>query len=139
MSFRTFPFRAVLLTGALGFGFAVPALAQDSAETVIVTAPYYHQEGGRLNGDPGIVKLSREVSYSDLDLGTRDGARELRHRIRDTAREVCEQLNDEGPAPGGAVSPCFQKAYSDAMVRANEAIRTARSSDYYEARYRRGD
>ncbi len=141
MSLRSIPFRALLLGGAFGFGFAAPALAQDSdtsAETVIVQAPYYHEEGGRLNGDPGITTLSRAVSYSDLDLGTRGGARELRQRIRDTAREVCEQLSDQGPG-AQAMGNCYRVAVKDALVRADGAIHSARNSDYYQARYRHED
>src|ERR1700744_2702179 len=105
------PIRMALLASALGALFIAPAVAQqydDSTENVIVTAPNFHAERSTL-GLPGKLSLTREVSYRDLDLNTREGARELRARVRDTAREICDQLNDAYPVREQAGEPkCYE-------------------------------
>jgi len=140
------PLRLTLLAGALGVALAaLPASAQDygrtdndtsaSTELVIVTAPEFRFERNTM-GLPGKLSLRREVSYSDLDLRTHDGARELRARVSDTVREICDQLRDTYPLKQQPLEHCFTNAYSAAMVKADAAIRDARHSDYYAARYR---
>ncbi len=137
------PIRLALLTSAFGALLAVPAAAQHDGryhpaaygpdtEEVIVTAPY-----DRLHRSPnGTVSLSREVSYADLDLSTRTGARELRLRVRDTARDVCDELwerTDDRLSLGSSDKPrCERDAYRSAMAQAHDAIRDARGPDYDE-------
>ena len=139
-------FRFTLLAGAFGVALAaLPAAAQDygrydndssaSSESVIVTAPEFRFERNTM-GLPGKLSLRREVSYSDLDLRTHDGARELRARVSDTVREICDQLRDAYPLKQQPLEHCFTNAYSTAMVKADAAIRDARHSDYHAARYR---
>ena len=137
-------FRLMLLAGAVGTALVtLPASAQDygrvddttaASESVIVTAPEFRAERAT-PGLPGKLTLRREVSYSDLDLRTRDGARELRARVRDTVNEVCDQLHDAYPLKEQPMEHCFTNAYNAAMVRTDEAIRDARHGDYYDARY----
>jgi len=137
------PLRLAMLAGAVGvIAAAAPAGAQDryhevvtgpdGTETVIVEAPYdriHHYADGT-------ATLSRAVSYSDLDLTTRDGAHELRARVRETARDVCAELRDDSPvAPVPEAQSCVEGAYKSAMLKADEAIRGARDDRYYEARY----
>ena len=142
------PLRLALLAGAVdAICAASSASAQDygrtdeqaatgPAEQVIVISPIYRAERHTL-GLPGTVSLSREVSYSDLDLTTRDGARALRARVRDMARDVCDELRDADPVreqPGA--TKCYEGAYKNGMLRVGDAIRDARHGGYYEARYR---
>ncbi len=139
------PLKLSLLAGAFGVGLAVfPAQAQDygryddpttSTESVIVTAPEFRAER-TTPGLPGKLTLRREVSYRDLDLRTHEGARELRARVSDTVREVCDQLRDAYPLKEQPLEHCFTNAYHDAMANADAAIRDARSDQYYQARYR---
>ena len=131
------PIRMTLLATTLGALWIVPAAAQDEdrSESVIVTAPQFHQERSTL-GLPGKLTLRREVSYSDLDLRTRDGAHELRERVNDTLREICGQLRDSYPVKEQPMEHCYTNGYHDAMVAVDRAIRDARASDYYRADYR---
>jgi UrcA family protein len=125
--------RMALMATALGALFAAPAMAQQyddenagPSESIIVTAPDFHAERNNL-GLPGKLSLTRPVSYSDLDLNTRAGASELRARVRDTAREICSQLNDAYPVREQPGEPkCFETAYKSGMTHAEEAIRTVR-------------
>lgn len=150
MSVRGFlkPLCLALLAGA-AFG-AGSAAAQDygrtgdpyatgSTEQVIVIHPRYRAyRDGQGIGLPGKMSLSRDVSYSDLDLRSREGARELRVRVDEMARDVCRELRDTYPLreqPGA--TKCYEGAYRDAIVKADAAIRDARFNDYYEAGYRR--
>jgi UrcA family protein len=114
--------------GALAF-VATAASAQDygrSDEEVDVYAPHYSAEPGHLNGTLGKVSLSRPVRYDDLDLRTRDGAHELRMRVRDEARDICERLADIYPVYEANGTSCYKTAEQDALIKANAAISDAR-------------
>jgi UrcA family protein len=141
------PLCLALLAGA-AFG-ASSATAQDNGRTddptatgaqeqVIVIKPRYRSyRDGEGIGLPGKLSLSRDVSYSDLDLRTSAGARELRVRVDDMARDVCRELRDTYPLkeqPGA--TKCYEGAYKDAIVKADAAIRDARWDHYYRAGYR---
>lgn len=131
-------FRIALIAGTFGLAASAAsgqdrdsyrnaAYAPDGTETVIVNPPH---EWMRRHAD-GTVTLSREVSYADLDLSTRGGARELRQRIRFTARDVCEELNDRAYDPINRmdVGRCARDAYQGAMRQAHGAIADARYDD----------
>jgi UrcA family protein len=138
--------RTLLLAGAAALALsAAPALAQDSPydndsyagppEEVIVTAPHFRSETAPLNAPLEKVSLSTHVAYSDLDLASRSGARELRLRVREAARDVCGQLADAYPVYQLNGTSCFKTAVENGLVRANAAITTARQNardDYYE-------
>ena len=95
-------------------------------ETVIVH-PYYdydrvekRQLAGRINGEvnPTEYSLSRPVVFSDLDL-TRDADYlELRARVRDTAADLCAELDARVPQLRGYPSDdreCVRTATRNAM------------------------
>jgi UrcA family protein len=128
--------KPTLLASALGtLLFATGANAQsdgrydqasyssDASESIQVTAPRFHE-----NYDPkGALQnasLSRAVPYDDLDLRTREGARELRSRVREAARDVCGQLADN--YPGYTPASCFKDAMQIGLSRADYAIQDAR-------------
>ena len=139
------PTRLLLsLAGAAGLTLAaMPVLAQDygrdnettisNDESVQVYGPRMHVERGPLNGPVEKVSASIIVHYADLDLRSRGGARELRIRVRDAAQEVCAQLADAYPFYAASGTSCYKTALNDAMVRADEAIDSARQyhHEYY--------
>jgi UrcA family protein len=137
-----FPLKSALLASALGALLLAPAAqAQDNGrydsasysndnESVTVYAPQFRTDpGARLNGIPGKVSLSRAVSYSDLDLRNPRDAHELRARVADTARDICDQLADAYPGPDASGTSCFRTARADAMRHVDAAIRDARDEE----------
>ncbi|MGH6872833.1 MAG: UrcA family protein [Rhizomicrobium sp.] len=132
---RTRSLRLAMFAGAIGLAFAaIPASAQDDGyygpppgpENVPVTAPHISVIPGPFNGAPEGVTMSVNVGYGDLDLRTRDGARELRLRVRETARDVCRNLAEAYPFYRLNGTNCYKDALQNAMVHANEAIDSAR-------------
>lgn len=130
----------LLAASAVGLMLAAaPASAQDydnSAddsyqtgpnEQIEVIAPRYREDRTPLNGPLGKLSLSQTVHFGDLDLRTRDGARELRYRVRETAHAVCEQLADEYPVKQAPGTNCYKTAVESAMSKADAAIRDARN------------
>jgi UrcA family protein len=132
----------LLAAGAFGLMLsALPAAAQDyngddstyangPSETVEVIAPNFQYERTPLGAPPGKLKLSQLVHYGDLDLTTRNGARELRMRVRDTAQEVCTRLAEEYPVKQLPGTNCYKSALETAMSRADTAISNARHYTY---------
>jgi UrcA family protein len=119
---------------------ATAATAQDygyqngADENVIVVAPdyYYHAPypSNQMGRPPEATTLSQAVSFNDLDLTTRDGAHELRARVRDAAQGICGELAARYPVRMAVSEPCYKKAVESGMNRADAAIREARSDDY---------
>ena len=131
---------AGLLAGAAGLGFALPAVAQSYGaygppEEVTVTAPPLRGESTRLNGPLEKVSLSVVVPYSDLDLVTRRGALTLRARVRDAAYQTCAQLAQAYPVYELQGTSCIKTAMQNGLVRADEAIGTARQEYRYSIAY----
>lgn len=63
-----------------------------------------------------VEALSRRVSYADLDLYYPEDRRELRRRITDTARFLCERLGESDDS-GSIVPSCRDAAVRDALRR----------------------
>jgi UrcA family protein len=103
------PTRTALLIGAALLGTAAPSFAQ-SDEEIVVTGRY-----GRVPDN--VQSLSQAVSYADLDLSTVGGRAEFRHRLRLTARFLCDKLGESDTATS-VVPSCRDAAVSDAMKRA---------------------
>lgn len=130
------------LLAATAFGLALtalPAAAQDydngndnsysngPSEQIEVIAPRFHYERTPLGAPPGKLSLSETVHYGDLDLTTRQGAHELRMRIRDTAQEICTRLAEDYPVKQAPGTSCYKSALDSAMARADSAIGNARN------------
>jgi UrcA family protein len=100
---------AAALAGAGGVSLATPTSAQTTVEELTVT--------GRYGPAPESARtLSQTVSYADLDLSTEFGRRELDHRIKLTARYLCDKLGES--ASGDALAPsCRDGAVRDAKER----------------------
>ena len=78
-------------------------------EEIIVT--------GRYGTVPDSVNsLSQSISYADLDLSTKAGKDELRHRVALTARYLCDKLG-ESDSSSPVVPSCRDAAVKDAMAR----------------------
>lgn len=102
----------LLVAGALAIGLAAPAptLAQTYADEELVVT-------GRYGKVPDSVQsLSQAVSYRDLDLSTAAGRAEVRHRIKLTARYLCNKMGESDSSSSVAPS-CQQAATDDAMKR----------------------
>ncbi len=101
----------------------------DADTEVVVSAPRVReQRDGTLR--PGRMVASRSVGFSDLDLRSRDGAHELRNRVREAADDICGGLSDSYPADAGDYGTCYREAVRNGLVRANAAIVDARHYAY---------
>src|SRR5690242_9171144 len=125
-------FLSVSAAAAQESNYNAIAYTAPDTEEVIVTAPDIRVERNPVLGLPGKATLTRRVSYSDLDLTDPRGARELRARVRESARDICDTLRDAYPLRQQPGTSCYRDALKDAMPRADAAIRSAR----YDARYR---
>jgi len=99
----------LFVAGAAMLGASAPLLAQPANEDIIVTGRY-----GKL--PDSVQSASQPVSYADLDLSTQAGRDILRHRIRLTARFLCEKLG-ETDTSSSVVPSCRDAAVKDAMQR----------------------
>lgn len=70
-------------------------------------------------GQP-IVRATRLVSYSDLDLSTARGQKTLHRRLEQALNQLC--LDPSGPAPGGTVDPSCK---SDGWLAVRPQMATA--------------
>lgn len=109
-------------------------------EEVIVIAPpdyYAHRPypSNQLGRPPEPTTLSQSVNFGDLDLSTRDGAHELRARVRDAAHDICSELASRYPIRMANSAPCYEKAVESGMNRAENAIHEARY-EYQDDNYR---
>jgi len=90
---------------------ALPVIAQAQAapEEIIVTGNY-----GR--APDSARTLSQSVSYADLDLSTKAGRDEMQHRLKLTARFLCDKLGES--STGDSLTPsCRDAAVRDANKR----------------------
>ena len=71
------------------------------------------------------TSISRTVSYADLDLVKASDADELRTRVRDTAKDLCTELDKLYPLEPKDPD-CVRKSVDRAMVQADNAIEDAR-------------
>ena len=99
----------ILLGSAALIAAGAPAFAQPAPEEIIVEGRY-----GRV--PDSVQSLSQPVSYADLDLSTKAGRDELRHRINLTARFLCDKLGESDTSTGVTPS-CRDGATKDAMTR----------------------
>jgi UrcA family protein len=74
-----------------------------------------------------LAQLSRRVNFADLDLTTASGAAELTRRVRDTAREACDELDRQDPLDASAEDTfsCVREATNGAMEQEKAVIAAA--------------
>jgi UrcA family protein len=123
------------LAGAVLSGLSLAngsAFAQtNTTENVVIRAPLILRQAapdsgsgllaGRLAPSPQIVSLTRAVRYSDLDLTRPAGVAVLEARVRNTARDVCQDLHRQFPNANARINypypsrDCVRKATSEGM------------------------
>ena len=114
-----------------------PAIAQEAEEEIeeiVVEAPVVRREVGRSSATGAkveVIELKRRVNYADLDLSKHADVTELKTRIKTTARESCEKLNEmfplEEPTGERGIQSCTNKAVAGAEDEVEEAIAAAGS------------
>jgi UrcA family protein len=105
------------------------SLAQSTTE-VIVEAPRVERSTQTVTPGKPREKLSivYKVESSDLNLATHSGAVELQNRIKDSAKEACQELATLFPNTIEGETPCVQGAVKNAMVQANKMIAAAEAA-----------
>ncbi|NIV18648.1 MAG: UrcA family protein [Woeseiaceae bacterium] len=127
----TFSFKsaAVLIFAMAGLVMNIDlAIAQVASEEqisedipeVIVVAPKQDTTGFRTVTD----KLSRTVSYADLDLTEHADVIEFENRIETAAKEVCKELNQMQPIPKWVV-PDFRRCEKNAIRGTKKQVEAA--------------
>ena len=122
---------------AQDYGPPPPGAYPEPPEEVIVTAPRlppFREEGSGprlVNLPPEKVSLSMSVRYDDLDLISWRGASELRWRVSEAAHQVCGELRQAYPLRQLPGTRCYRDALENGLIRANEAISTARHYAWY--------
>jgi UrcA family protein len=121
---------ALLASGSLTMlvGLSSTAIAQQtstSTEQVTVVAPYitHTKVKAKTRGVVySVVSMTGAVSYSDLDLSKTGDAFELKKRIADTAKSLCDQLKTKLPEAGHvpvSSGDCVKTATNEAMETAD--------------------
>ena len=104
-----------MLTHTVRFGAAV--LSGVTASLLIATAAFAAQEKPVVvYAEPQEGFRSERVTYADLDLSTKAGKDELRHRVALTARYLCGKLG-ESDNGSPVVTSCRDAATKDALTR----------------------
>jgi UrcA family protein len=115
---------------ALGFLLVGATSVAQPMSQVIVEVP--RVEKSTHTGAPGqrreTLSIVYKVDYSDLNLATHSGAVELQNRIKDSAKQACQQLATLFPDTTEGDTPCVQGAVKGAMVQANKFIAAAEAA-----------
>lgn len=125
-----------VVSGAMAIGLVISSGATfgqtgGDQEIRIQGMPVITSEGGSRTGIQNQrVQLSQNVSYSDLDLATSAGERELQTRVHNVADAICDRLG-QAEEPGEAINAtanhiqCVNSAVDDAMPHVRRAIASA--------------
>lgn len=112
---------------------ALPAFAQEEAtENVTVFAPYVVEKSstGMSKDRVTTVKVSRDVSYQDLDLKTAEGKAQLEARAKQAANDVCSELDKRYPKnvyiPVSSNNDCVKNAIAQVMAEIKGVEQAAR-------------
>ena len=130
---------SVLAGFAAGVISAAPAIAQEygppttrvevngASEEVTITAPHRAPTRNSFGAPIQDVSLSIPVSIGDLNLHTGEGVFELRQRVRNASRSVCNRLSFRYPIGTPDHRTCYRRTIRDAMPQADAAIWNFRS------------
>lgn len=128
------------------FAQEMPASDPNATEQVIVTPPQFNitrtpvpNAASHGFASAQATSISLPVSYSDLDLSTPAGMKELEKRLSVTATGICRELNRRFPSdlywsvsqfPPGRRFDCVQNAVKDAMnqIQMNQRLTIASAS-----------
>lgn len=107
------------------FAFCGVALAQEP-EFVVSSARGSGLAHSSLTGaSADLISISQRVSYADLNLATVSGAQEMEARVRNTAKALCEKLEQRYPLSGNNAETCVKNAVSKGMADVRIAIEAA--------------
>ena len=117
---------------------AAPAAAQAYDDGPLYVSANYVDEvivPGPLSVDGRPTRLSRAISIRDLDLANREDQTLLRLRIRDTARDLCRALGEDGRGYSPVVPSCEDQAVRDARPQVRLAVTQAYARRYAALEY----
>lgn len=127
-------FLAVAVTGLVfKTNSAIAQQTAEEMEEIVVEAPIVRRELGRTaaGAKTEIIELRRRVNYADLDLSKYKDVMELKARIKTTARESCEKLDEMFPLTEASGSEeilrCTDKAIAGTENKVEAAIDAAAS------------
>jgi len=131
---------AIFAASAIGLMVASgSALAQQSAEIVVVAPHFAQREVGRTSSGIPIeeVSLSNAVAYNDLDLRNPYDVDTLRDRVEYVAMQSCRELGEAYPLDlETSNAECARSAIREAMPQVDEAVAVANGYGYgYGYRY----
>jgi len=113
-----------LAVAAVGFALGGRGVIKKKDDVVIATQPSRHY--GQATGEQ-TVSLTQRVSYSDLDLSTYSGAKQLELRVHQVANTLCDELERRtlSLSDSGERRACVNGAVADGMEHARAAIAAA--------------
>jgi len=116
-----------------------PAIAQQASdeqaseiieEIVEVESPIERERDGPAGTTTKVIKLTRQVSFADLDLSKHVDVTEFENRVERVAQESCEKLQEMYPLPrtpsrGADIRRCVKKAIDNSAAGVAAAIASA--------------
>lgn len=125
IDFKTLLIAALIASSGIA---AYTATAQQAAPPEIgeITVEGVRPGRSAIGAPINVVTNKRVVSYGDISLTTASGVKALENRIRDAAKEACDELDRKYPVTAENSGNCFNNAVEGAMADARVAIETAR-------------
>ena len=116
---------ALVMLGTVMFSGA--ALAQEpEAEFVVSSSRASGLTHGSLTGaQVEVISISQRVSYADLNLTSVSGSEEMEVRVKNTARTLCEKLEQKFPLSGVQLDTCVRNTVSKGLADVRTAIASA--------------
>ena len=116
---------ALAVAGSLMFAGAALAQQPEGEFVISSSRPSGLGNGSAVGASEQVISISRRVSYGDLNLGTYSGAQEIEARVRNTAKTLCEKLDQSYPRSGLDTDACIKNAVSKGMADVRVAIAAA--------------
>ncbi|HUJ45808.1 MAG TPA: UrcA family protein [Rhizomicrobium sp.] len=98
-----------------------------ASEEVTITAPPRPPTRNSFGAPIQDVSMSIPVSIGDLNLHSGEGVYELRQRVRNASRSVCNRLAFRFPIGTPDHRTCYRRTIRDVMPQADAAIANFRS------------
>lgn len=128
MSSRSLPIATASIALIAAAICATPSIAQTTTdlESIRVIAPSIivrpEQQSGTQIPVPRVAEKSALVKFDDLDLTLPSDQRVLDERIAMTAKELCEDLDQEMPRGSPSTSECTDKAIEESQAQVTQAV-----------------
>jgi UrcA family protein len=95
-----------------------------SIASIIATTLVFAAASSALAAEPS-DRLTKRVTFGDLNLESQEGAKVLYARLRFAAREVCSPLESRELSHGSAWKACFNDAMESAVAKINKPLVSA--------------